>query len=75
MQQEKWQQPKTKPCPFCGGNTLGIYSEILTEEETSHVECHNCGAKGPTIITKDKAPAHKLNEWAIDEWNDRKGKE
>lgn len=39
---------KLKPCPFCGGNDLDVY----TQDSSAHtwIQCEECNAKGPAEI-------------------------
>jgi Lar family restriction alleviation protein len=59
-----------KPCPFCGNETIRIWSGMDNEDKRStyRVSCSSCGASGPyfKINTKD---------WGLEEvktaWNTR----
>lgn len=44
-------EPKLKPCPFCGSEDAEpIVFDIADREGTpARVECHACGAKGPWL--------------------------
>ncbi len=54
------QDVELKPCPFCGwsGNAVSGTDDI----QVAYVECADCGAEGPTEITKERA---------IESWNHR----
>lgn len=45
------------PCPFCGGDHLGIGRSFGCEEGNYNtaIYCARCGARGPSIYTHDKA--------------------
>ena len=41
------------PCPFCQGGQFSIY----TQRRLYAVQCHNCGAVGPTAYSRQEAMA------------------
>ncbi len=59
-----------KPCPFCGNETIRIWSGMDNEDKRStyRVSCSSCGASGPYF---------KINtsDWGLEEvktaWNTR----
>jgi Lar family restriction alleviation protein len=51
-----------KPCPFCGADSCREVKDRPGGEY--HVECVNCGARGPWVVGRGRAPQ---------EWNNRKG--
>ncbi|MBQ9526705.1 MAG: Lar family restriction alleviation protein [Fretibacterium sp.] len=50
---------KLKPCPFCGGEMIGVH-EI--EDNSWLVFCHHCGGMMRSLVAKDNA---------IERWNRR----
>ena len=56
--------PALLPRPFCGSSELFTLVNIDTE---SHVECNNCGARGPAIDNKITVATHE----AAAAWNQR----
>lgn len=40
-----------KPCPFCGGKELDVFSTAYSEW---YVVCNNCGTEGPVGHTEEK---------------------
>jgi Lar family restriction alleviation protein len=67
-EREVWrnmQANESRPCPFCGfkhSTFLGGKINAATYGEQPHVACMNCGARGPSAETFDRAV-----EW----WNKR----
>jgi hypothetical protein len=56
--------PALPPCPFCGSSELFTLVNIDTE---SHVQCNNCGARGPAIDNKITVATHE----AATAWSQR----
>lgn len=51
-------------CPFCGGDTV----KVICFDRVAHVECEDCGGRGPTEMNDD-IPISELHANAIAAWN------
>lgn len=61
-------EPKSKNCPFCGGNTINLCMKRQTNKQSSgdiiitthyYMECQNCGATSRIVSDEHVA----LTEW------------
>jgi Lar family restriction alleviation protein len=70
---------KLKPCPFCGGNNLGISNKVTTisfkRKRHVAVYCKNCNAYGARIVADEtnypEFCSGKSKMRAIELWNNR----
>lgn len=57
-----------KPCPFCGGEADGLYTDD-NSEKFDLIWCPECGSTGPVKKYKEISETDLIN-W----WNDRVNK-
>ena len=57
MRGDASEEPELKPCPFCGGEAVGMCGGVQ-----QYVRCYCCNTEGPTCDTKQEA---------IEAWNRR----
>lgn len=53
---------KLKPCPFCGSTDLSFALVVPIEGSTDWVECHMCGALGPSSLGDREQTAELWNQ-------------
>lgn len=65
-----------EPCPFCGSTDLEEQATAALEirgatYQSGWIECHACGAEGPSIELTDEAPGRNGYQRVRDAWNRR----
>ena len=57
------------PCPFCGSHAVELTTE--QDQDVIYLECSDCNAQGPRILSFNYADVAEANAIAISKWNSR----